>query len=285
MKLLRRFVCLLLALFGVHVHAQALVLPEGLAVDPDDTLDLTYQVVPDFDEHQKVLAGWEGDKLRYVVTVEKLPPGWLEAQKYFQVLVRDLRATGRTVEPGRTGEYKARSSLTGRYLELRLRSSAQGVTTTQIAHFLTNGRVAFIAFANAVGADSAERTLDESQRLFKTASLPGNAPSVAPQVSNETPYIGTWRWTGTAPDGRPASSTVVLKPDLSFTSDLVVDGRQRLRAAGVWQVSAQRLLWTYTDSQPPLPVREDEDEIVSLAGDRLVLRSKLSGKEREFRRQ
>ena len=114
MKLLRSAV-LVLSAFLSQAQAQNLILPGGLAVDPDSSLDLTYQVIADYDPVQKVIAGWTGDKLKYFVSVEKLPSGWTDHNKYFQGLLRDLRAAGRSVETVRSGSYTASTSLSGQY--------------------------------------------------------------------------------------------------------------------------------------------------------------------------
>lgn len=290
MKLLRRAAFILMALMS-QAQAQGLVLPGGLAVDPARSLDLTYQVIPDYDPNEKVIAGWAGDKLQYFVTVEKLPAGWLDADKYFQAFLRDMRAADRSVDTGRSGKYKAASSLSGQYLEVLSRSSPQAAPTTQAVHFITDGKLAFLGIASLTKNGTADRMLEETRLLFQSSSLPGAAPAptapVAPVVKAESPYVGSWKWSGTAPNGRPAVSRMSLRNDLSFSTDLTVDGKVVFRATGVWSVSGKRVLWVYLRSEPALPQdkRQDEDEIVSLDKGRLVLRSRLSGKDREFLQQ
>jgi hypothetical protein len=286
MKILRIARFILLALFS-QAQAQPLVLPSGIAVDPAPPLELTFQVVPSFDPHEKVLAGWEGDKLLYLVTMEKLPAGWLNPDKYFQALVSDLRASGRSVESTRSGKYKGTSTLSGQFIMLRHKSASQAAGVSQAAHFLTDGKVAFIAFATLMDESAEDRMLEETTFLFKSAFLPTGESVLAAKATSETPYVGTWQWSGAAPNGNPAAASMILKEDLTFSTEVKSQGVVVFNAAGVWSVSGRTLFWTYIQSQPPLPAdkKEDEDEIVSLDRDRLVLRSKLAGKEREFLRQ
>lgn len=279
MTLLRRAALAALFAFACQLPAQALVLPSGLALDPDDSLALTYQVVPQYDEHEKVIAGWLNEKLQYMIVVERLPPGYLDAERYLQLLVHDLRSQGRKVEPGRYGQYKTDAGLAGRYLEFASRGSAKDAPTAQIAYHLSDGKLAFFAVVTTVGDAPADRVLDETRRLFQTASLPANAPPL--------PVVGDWAFAGTAPDGRPATATLAVKDDRTFASEVRIGDEFVLRASGHWSASDRRITWTYEKSDPPLPanLREDEDEIVSIDDKRWVLRSRLSGKERELLRR
>jgi hypothetical protein len=286
MKLLRIVLFILFALVS-QAQAQSFVLPGGIAVDPSPPLDVTYQIVPSYDPDEKVLAGWEGDKLLYFVTVEKLPAGWLNPDKYFQGLVNDLRAAGRIVETAKSGKYKSTSTLSGQSLILRHRTASQAKGGSQAVHFLTDGKVAYIAFATLMDQSAEDRMLDETTLIFQSAVLASGLPAEAAKKTSESPYVGAWHWSGTAPNGNPAKAAMILKEDLSFSTEIKSQGALVFDAAGVWSVSGGRLFLTYMRSRPPLPAdkKEDEDEIISLDGDRLVLRSKLSGKEREFLRQ
>jgi hypothetical protein len=247
---------------------------------------LTYQVVPAFDEHEKVLAGWEGEKLRYMVVVEKLPPQWRDADQYFQGFIADLQATGRAVRTARSGSYRSTSGMSGRYLELR-HGPARGATPVmQTLHFITDGKQAFLGVATAVDLNAADRTLAETQLLFQSASVAADA-SQADRQRAESAFIGDWASSATAPDGRSVQCQLALKDDLSFTTVITIEGHVVFTGAGTWSVDGRSISWTYMRSVPPLPEdkREDHDEVVSIDDSRLVLLSGLSGVERVFLRQ
>lgn len=267
--------------------AQSISHISGINIEPNASLDLTYQIVPDYDPVEKVIAGWKGDKLQYFISVDKLPAGWLDPEKYFQGLAQDLRSTGRSVETAKSGNYKAMGSLTGQYLEFLSKSSPLAEPTSQVAHFLTDGKVSFIAFATLNDKTAKNLMLEESKLLFQSSSLSTEKTAQTTLTKAESPYFGTWKWSGTTGNGVSTVSTILMKDDLSFTADVIIENKVVFNATGIWSVSGKRLLWTYIHSEPILPAdkREDEDNIVSLDGSRLVLRSKLSGKEREYFKQ
>lgn len=265
-------------------QAQSLVFPSGLAVDPDVSLDLTYQVIPDYDPLEKVVAGWIEGRLQYFVTVQRLPPEWSDHNKYFQGFVRDLRAAGRLVETGESGSYRTTSPLTGHYLQIHSKPAPRASTVKQLVHFIGDGKTAFLAIATLVEKGDEGRMLQETKRLFQSVSLPegiaiGDAGSKA-----ESPYVGTWVWNGPSPNGVSVFYTMTLNSDLSFSVEMKMGGKVVFVGAGVWQLSGKALTWRYLRSQPQLPEdkREDDDEIVSHDRGRLVLRSRSSGMERTF---
>lgn len=149
----------------------ALVLPDGLALDPPDAIDLTQQVIPAINPNKQVLAAWDGNALRYLITVEKLPPDAPPARAYFDRLVGDLKAAGTVVETGKRGEYQSISGWRGNYLVLNSHPQAQTRVDLTVAHYVTDGKVAFVAYARLVGQLPADQLVDETVDLFQTAHL------------------------------------------------------------------------------------------------------------------
>jgi hypothetical protein len=170
---------------GACGPSRALVLPDGLAIDPPETIDLTQQIVPSADQRKQVLAAWDGDTLRYLITVEKLPPDAPQAQDYFYKLVGDLRAAGTIVDTGKRGEYQSTSGWRGNYLMLKSHAKTQTRVDLTVAHYVTDGKVAFVAFARQIGATPADQLIDETVSLFQTAHL--GIPEVPAPISAGKP--------------------------------------------------------------------------------------------------
>lgn len=270
-------------LLGLHTAALALDLPAGLSIDPPEDLDLTYQIIPAYDEKEKVVAGWNGEDLQYIIPVERLPPGHTDAQTYLVALARDLRKAWSDLDIGRQLAYTARNGLKGTVVELIRPAKGNKPATTLIVHFLTDGKASFSASVTPVPPASASLALDESLRLFATAARVDDAPHAPPAKQDE--LIGTWVAEETR-DGRKVSSIVEFKSDGTFATTVTLDGARLFGATGAWSRRDGTLYWTYIDSVPELPAerREDEDLILAVAPDTLTLKSKLSGQERVFRR-
>lgn len=185
MRFARRLLAALCCLCACGA-SHALVLPNGLAVDPPPSIDLTQQVVPSVNAQKQVLAAWDGDTLRYLITVEKLPSDAPQPQDFFYQLVGDLRAAGTAVETGKRGEYQSTSGWRGNYLLLKSQPKTQPRADVTVAHYVTDGKVAFVAYARLVGTTPAEQLIDETVSLFRTAHLgipevPAPAPASAGQ--------------------------------------------------------------------------------------------------------
>lgn len=166
-----RALCVSLILLGLSKAGLALVLPEGLAVDPPESVDLTRQAIASAGDEKQVLAAWDGDTLRYFIHVERLASGPLDAPAYYSKLVSELRASGLNVEPDRRGDYPIGGGLLGSYLVVDTRPRADARLDRTVVHFITNGKVAFVAVARLTAALSADQLIEETVTLFKTARI------------------------------------------------------------------------------------------------------------------
>jgi hypothetical protein len=275
----------LLLCLGLQATAAPITHPSGFTVDPPASLDVTFQVVPTYDEQEMVFAGWSGEKLDYFVAAEKLPPKYLDPSAYFTAVAHDLRAAWGGLQVGRQSTYKA-GSLAGTVTEFTKPAKDGAGPTTLFMHFLTDGRVSFVATATVVPPATPTSVLDRSTQLLKTAHLAAVPAALAPQPSNESPLAGTWTTDDKLPDGRPLKARVVLSADRSFRTEVSTPGRVLFAATGAWSKQGDTLHWIYLRSEPPLPAdkREDQDTVVSHDGTTLVLKSRATGKTRSFKR-
>ncbi len=170
MRIVRPLITALLCLCACSA-SRALVLPDGLALDPPASIDLTQQIVASVNQQKQVLAVWDGDTLRYLIAVEKLPHDAAPPQAYFYQLVGDLRAAGTVVETGRRGEYQSTSGWRGNYLLLKSHPTTQAQADVTVAHYVTDGKVSFVAYARLVAGTPVDQLIDETVSLFQTAHL------------------------------------------------------------------------------------------------------------------
>jgi hypothetical protein len=80
----------------------------------------------------------------------------------------------------------------------------------------------------------------------------------------------------------------MVSADGKFSGSAAIVGKAfAMQFEGTWKVDGTRLVWTYTKSSPPLPeaLRVDSDEVLSVDEKTLVVRSRLSGEVRTFKRE
>lgn len=264
---------------------EKLVLPHGFSLTPPKGMDVTFQVLPFYDEKEEVLAVWSGEELQYFAALTRMPPGWTDAEDYFRKFQRDLSAAVLgPVTVGRKIGYQAVEALRGQSMELFLAPNTEASNPHQVVHFLTDGSTTFVAFAKLVQLKEAGALLSSSVKLFKTAALQSAG---AQPASESTPYSGLWAAQLALPDGRTLKVEWNLKPDLTFSTGHMVGHEVYWVATGVWEVSGKELLSTYMYSKPELPAhaKKDVDEIQAFDGTTLTLRSKRTGRVSTFVRQ
>jgi len=278
------FLALLASASGV---AKPLDLEVGLTVEPPAQIDLTYQIIKANDPNKKVIAGWDGDKLEYIVSVSKLPPGWLDAKQYLSGMVKDLRGLSvpQKFELRRQGSYDGDGGLRGSFVESVFTIRGTDLPQQKIVHFLTDSKTSYFAIATLMDSAAADKMLNQSVAILKTATI--SIEMAAPAARDNNKLIGKWLTKESGPGGQEAESRVELKSDLTFAWTVSIGGKTIMGATGVWSMKDTVLTWNYLNSSPPLPedAKIDSDEIVSLDGKTLVLRSKRSGQIHRYDRQ
>ena len=108
--------------------------------------------------------------------------------------------------------------------------------------------------------------------------------AVAQNQISPMSLVGRWSASADHPGGATTVTHVVFTQNMHFFGSSTVDGKTFLDFDGTWSVSGNTLAWHYETSSglTPAPGTTDTDEIVSVDASRLVLRSSLSGKQREY---
>lgn len=99
-------------------------------------------------------------------------------------------------------------------------------------------------------------------------------------------------WTATAPfrDGTLMTTRVTLTQNQKFYGSATVNGKPVWTFSGRWDLrsegSTDVLTWTYEQSVPELPVESkiDRDDVIAVDGAKMILRSRLGGKDNVFTR-
>ena len=123
--------------------------------------------------------------------------------------------------------------------------------------------------------------------LVLVCAVTGNQPCRA-QTNTISPIALVGKWSGSEkmPDGNTVVVQLMLTQSQKFTGSSAVNGRIFWTYSGTWEVSGNQLTWHYEISSPALPEagKTDIDDIVALDAEKLVLLSKLTGKQNTFLR-
>lgn len=105
-------------------------------------------------------------------------------------------------------------------------------------------------------------------------------PERAPDI------IGTWTKAQALPDGRTMSARISFVRDNTFNGVVSIGQHPYWTYAGKWQIEGRALTYHYQQSSVPLGEADktDVDDIVSVGGSSLVVRSRKTGAEHIFLR-
>jgi hypothetical protein len=98
--------------------------------------------------------------------------------------------------------------------------------------------------------------------------------------------IGKWSASATMPNGAVMATDLALTQDMKFNGSATVQGKEFWTYSGTWEVKGSQLIWHYENSSQPLPesAKTDIDDIVAVDAEKLVLASKLTGKQSVYLR-
>ena len=265
--------------FSSQVYSEPQVVADGLAIELLETLDITYQIVPDYDDTENVIVGWDGDEFQYFIAFSKLPPGWLDADVWIEGFTRDINAAGErnTFRDLDRGSNKSKGGYDLTYINISFIPKGEQKPQIQLIHFITDQKSSYLAFATPVSIAGESKLGTEVISILQTSHSP--ASNVTPLIRrNEDRFFGVW--VGGYEDSLKGPVEVVfeLKPDLTFTRKEVVEGEKDGVYTGVWSISNNILSWTYLYGTPTSQDSKtsDTDEISSFTGDAMVLISEDS---------
>lgn len=114
----------------------------------------------------------------------------------------------------------------------------------------------------------------------------GFFPTWAQAPVQPAALIGKWTSTAQHPSGASIKTVVTMTQNKKFVGAATVNGKPLLDYAGSWSLDGKRLSWTFEKSSRPEVAAGtvDTDEVVAVDANKLVLLSKLSGRQRVYER-
>ena len=106
------------------------------------------------------------------------------------------------------------------------------------------------------------------------------------QAISPLSLVGKWSTSERGADGTVVATELTLTQTLRFSGTATVQGKEFWSYSGSWEVADGHLIWHYENSSRPLldSAKTDIDDIISVDARKLVLASRLSGKQHVYLR-
>ncbi|MET0293228.1 MAG: hypothetical protein ABW136_12785 [Steroidobacteraceae bacterium] len=275
----------LLSAYASLARAEQIVHPSGLAFDPPEELDVTWQPLPELDLEQHVFAFWKDDKLIGFTNLEEVGASNVDAAKFVTEVARELQKSLGKLNPERQVTYAARDSLTVTAAEVTHKRK-DGSPGRLILNHLTDRKTAYFGTLGVVDTGASEQVFDLSVALFRTAGSITKRQAAVKDEWDENALVGRWKAEADRP-GRPhAVVSLEMRDDMTFATTAKIGGKVSLEATGLWTIIGSEVRWTYLRSKPDLPdeARVDEDTLLVVSVDEFRTKSSRTGEVTTFSR-
>ncbi|MBB1326297.1 hypothetical protein H5089_12440 [Pseudoalteromonas sp. SR45-1] len=138
--------------FSVSAWSESWKIGKTLEVDPSG-IDVTFQVFPDYDPVEKLVHGWKGEELRYLILVDQ-QPGGKKSKKYWEGMLKELKkgADDRKLTVLSEGVYSGASNNEISFKVLSWIS--EGDITTQMYNLVVGKRISYWVIASPFSEDT-----------------------------------------------------------------------------------------------------------------------------------
>lgn len=141
-----------------------------LSVSPPEDMDLTYQIFEDYDPKEKIVMGWTGEDLNYLLVVDEAPGG-SKTSLYWKGLGQELKngSDDKKIKTLKKGEYTSNKGVAITY---RIYSwLGDGETNIQIYSLIKNKKIAYWVIASPTDNDKYVNVSDDTIKIMSTAIL------------------------------------------------------------------------------------------------------------------
>ncbi len=156
----------LLTTFSSHAQSDVWKIGQYINIEPKG-LDVTFQLIEEFDKTQKVVMGWDGEEQLYALAIDEQPGGGKE-ENYWQGLVTELKK-GSPIDIAYEGRFKSVSGLNITFKIFTYRIEAE--PAVQIFYLIKNENIAYWAIAHVLNVDRTNDVYQQSAKLLKSVRL------------------------------------------------------------------------------------------------------------------
>lgn len=250
------------------------IVAKGLAIQIPDELDITYQTLPFYDDHEFCLARWFSESLQYVMAINKLPDGWLDAEKWMAGFQRDMRSLSKwgSCKEGKSEVFVSPAGFAISSLEMYYVIKGEDVQRHQIMSYLTDYKNAYTVPTTPFTPEAEDVMFSESKMILGTAFAPEDTITLFPQ-KKENVYFGHWVGASTTKTGGVMVVEFQLASDYTFVRTDKVKGESDAITSGVWSVVGDEFYWTYGRGLPTTQARKsvEVNRVVSINDNEMVL--------------
>ncbi len=138
-------------LMGVNAYAEEWRVADHPTFTPPTNLDVTFQVLPEVDPNRKLVLGWKGHELCYLIRV-KNQPGHVTQQQYWELFMNTMKERcNDQVSILYEGEYK---TLNGKDVTHKtIEYTCDGEKATQVYSLLIVSRAAYLVIGTSTDGD------------------------------------------------------------------------------------------------------------------------------------
>ena len=169
---------------------------EGLLLCIPEELDFTFQIIEGYDTQEPILARWEGDELSYLLTFEKLPPGWLDAKKWLKGFKRTIKFTSKlfSFKTIAEGDFEAKlSDFRGKYSEYEYIPRGDTDSCRQLVYFIANKESSYVANATLISEEAKNKNIIAEMNKVMESVVPTEKVVSIRTHEKVSSFIGIWR--------------------------------------------------------------------------------------------
>ena len=164
------FTTLMLLLFSFSSIAEESVdewqLGKFITVAPKG-LDVTFQLLEEYDPNQKLVMGWNGEESLFTMVVDE-QPGGEKVELYWKGILQEMKKTS-AIDVAHEGNFTSNSGLEITYKVIALNIDGQPVL--QIYYLVRNDKIAYWAIAHVSDIETVNAAYQQSARVLKTVRL------------------------------------------------------------------------------------------------------------------
>ncbi len=168
---MKNYLFVIFAVFCSSVlSAETWKIGNHISVSPPEDMDLTFQILEEYDENEKVLMGWDDEELAYLISLDE-QPGGIKNSKYWEGIERELKNNS---ENKKLTILNEGSYLSDKEMEITYKIFSwqeEGEIVVFMHNLIKNDKVAYWVMVYIVDNKKIHDVANKSIQILKTVEL------------------------------------------------------------------------------------------------------------------